>query len=107
MAKAFRQGDWKAGSYRDQTFMFAKIIATVAEYFAQLYSDISNDPFSGGRQMNCHFATPTVDGEGNFPNLKELYNVSSDISCTAGQVARAIGHEIGRASCRERVCYGV
>jgi pyruvate/2-oxoglutarate/acetoin dehydrogenase E1 component/TPP-dependent pyruvate/acetoin dehydrogenase alpha subunit len=92
MAKVFRKGDWKAGYYRDQTFMFAKNIATVADYFAQLYSDSSNDPFSGGRQMNCHFATPTVDGDGNFLNLKELHNVSSDISCTAGQVARAIGH---------------
>ncbi|HMP29396.1 MAG TPA: thiamine pyrophosphate-dependent enzyme, partial [Saprospiraceae bacterium] len=61
MAKVFKKGDWKAGYYRDQTFMFAKNLATVSEYFAQLYSDSNNDPFSGGRQMNCHFATPTID----------------------------------------------
>jgi pyruvate/2-oxoglutarate/acetoin dehydrogenase E1 component/TPP-dependent pyruvate/acetoin dehydrogenase alpha subunit len=92
MAKAFKKGDWKAGYYRDQTFMFAKNLSTVSEYFAQLYSDSDNDPFSGGRQMNCHFATPTIDEDGNFLALKDLYNVSSDVSCTAGQVARAIGH---------------
>lgn len=92
MAKVFNKGDWKAGYYRDQTFMFAKNLSTVGEYFAQLYSDSNNDPFSGGRQMNCHFATPLVNDQGDFLNLSEQYNISSDVSCTAGQVARAIGH---------------
>ncbi len=92
MAKVFKKGDWKAGYYRDQTFMFAKNLCTVSEYFAQLYSDSDNDPFSGGRQMNCHFATPIIDIDGNFLHLSEMYNISSDVSCTAGQVARAVGH---------------
>ena len=92
MAKVFKKGDWKAGYYRDQTFMFAKNLSTVGEYFAQLYSDSNNDPFSGGRQMNCHFATPIIDQDGNLLKTTQLYNISSDVSCTAGQVARAIGH---------------
>jgi pyruvate/2-oxoglutarate/acetoin dehydrogenase E1 component/TPP-dependent pyruvate/acetoin dehydrogenase alpha subunit len=92
MARAFEPGDWKAGYYRDQTFMFAKNLSTVREYFAQLYADQANDPFSGGRQMVCHFATPTIDRDGNFKDLASEYNVSSDVSCTAGQVARGIGH---------------
>nr|HMS71384.1 thiamine pyrophosphate-dependent enzyme [Saprospiraceae bacterium] len=56
------------------------------------YADCDNDPFSGGRQMNNHFATDTYDSEGNWLDLKDLLNISSDISCTGGQVARAIGH---------------
>jgi pyruvate/2-oxoglutarate/acetoin dehydrogenase E1 component/TPP-dependent pyruvate/acetoin dehydrogenase alpha subunit len=92
MAKAFEAGDWKTGYYRDQTFMFAKNLSTVKEYFAQLYADQANDPFSGGRQMVCHFATPTINKDGDFLDLVKEYNVSSDVSCTAGQVARGVGH---------------
>lgn len=59
MAKAFRAGDWRAGYYRDQTFMFATGMSNLKEFFAQLYAnpDIEKDPASGGRQMNCHYAT--------------------------------------------------
>ena len=62
MAKFFMPGDFRAGYYRDQTFMFASGLATVEQFFAQLYSDpdIKNDPFSAGRQMNAHFATPNI-----------------------------------------------
>ena len=91
MARAFKNGDFRSGYYRDQTFMFATGLSTIEEFFAQLYADAVNDPFSGGRQMNSHFATPLVDREGNWTNHKELKNVSSDISCTAGQMARAVG----------------
>lgn len=92
MAKAFQKGDWKAGYYRDQTFMFSKSLASVKDYFSQLYSDCDNDPFSSGRQMNNHFASPIIDKDGNWLEIKNSYNISADISCTGGQVARAIGH---------------
>ena len=91
MAKAFRKGDWRSGYYRDQTFMFALGLATVEDFFAQLYADPENDPFSGGRQMNGHFATPTIDDEGEWLDLLNHYNVSADISSTAGQMARSLG----------------
>src|SRR6476619_6071227 len=59
MAKFFKPGDFRAGYYRDQTFMFATGLATVEQFFAQLYADpdVKHEPFSGGRQMNAHFAT--------------------------------------------------
>jgi pyruvate/2-oxoglutarate/acetoin dehydrogenase E1 component/TPP-dependent pyruvate/acetoin dehydrogenase alpha subunit len=91
MARAFRKGDWRSGYYRDQTFMFARGLCTVEQYFSQLYADTENDPFSSGRQMNNHYATPLVDDEGEWLDQTQMYNVSSDISCTAGQMARALG----------------
>ena len=93
MAKFFRPGDFRAGYYRDQTFMFAAGLATIEQFFAQLYADpdLKNDPFSAGRQMNSHFATPFVDEAGNWLKLAELKNISSDIAPTAGQMPRALG----------------
>lgn len=91
LAKFFKKGDWRSGYYRDQTLMFALGISSIEDFFAQLYADHDNDPFSGGRQMNCHFATPSIDKDGNWINQKDIYNTSSDISCTAGQMARGLG----------------
>lgn len=91
MARVFEKGDFRSGYYRDQTFMLAKGLATVEQLFAQLYADPENDPFSGGRQMNSHFATPLIDKEGRWTKHLETYNVSADVSCTAGQMARALG----------------
>lgn len=91
MARAFQKGDHRAGYYRDQTFMFALGLLTVEEFFAQLYADSENDPFSAGRQMNAHFATPYIDEKGEWVKQKEQYNISSDISPTAGQMARSLG----------------
>lgn len=91
MARSFRQGDWRSGYYRDQTFMFAMGLSTVEQYFSQLYADADHDPFSGGRQMNSHFATALTDRNGEWLNQTKLYNVSADISCTAGQMARSLG----------------
>lgn len=91
MARAFKKGDFRSGYYRDQTLMFALNISTVEDFFAQLYADTENDPFSGGRQMNSHYATPLIDEEGNWINHREQYNVSADISSTAGQMARSLG----------------
>src|SRR5687768_1549118 len=93
MAKFFQDGDFRAGYYRDQTFMFASELATVDQFFSQLYADpdIKHDPFSAGRQMNSHFATPFVDGNGNWLDLANRKNISSDISTTGGQMTRALG----------------
>ncbi len=91
MAKAWKKGDFRSGYYRDQTLMLALDLMTLDDFFGQLYGDPENDIFSGGRQMNCHFATPFIDGEGNWLDLKNRYNITSDVSPTAGQMARALG----------------
>jgi pyruvate/2-oxoglutarate/acetoin dehydrogenase E1 component/TPP-dependent pyruvate/acetoin dehydrogenase alpha subunit len=93
VSKFFKPGDFRSGYYRDQTFMFANGLATVEQFFSQLYADpdVKNDPFSAGRQMNAHFATKFVDENGNWLNLAHLKNISSDIAPTAGQMPRALG----------------
>lgn len=96
MAKAFQKGDWRSGYYRDQTLVMALGLCTVEDFFAQLYADTNHDPFSGGRQMNSHFATPMMDKDGEWINQMDQINSSSDISCTGGQMARALG--LGMAS---------
>ena len=106
MAKAFKKGDWRSGYYRDQTFIFALGLSTVEEFFAQLYADAENDPFSGGRQMNCHYATPTIDENGKWTNHRESYNISSDISSTGGQMARALGLAFASKKYKESAALG-
>ncbi|MEY3738743.1 MAG: hypothetical protein RL544_1521 [Bacteroidota bacterium] len=93
VAKFFKKGDFRSGYYRDQTFMFATGIATVEQYFSQLYADpdINNDVFCAGRQMSSHFVTPTVDQNGNWLNLTNQKNTSADMAPTAGQMPRALG----------------
>ncbi len=93
MAKFFKPGDYRAGYYRDQTFMFASELATVEQFFSQLYADpdVNNDPFSAGRQMNSHFASRMVNAEGDWLDLAHIKNISSDIAPTAGQMPRALG----------------
>ncbi len=93
MAKFFKPGDFRAGYYRDQTFMFSSGLATVEQFFSQLYADsnVENDPFSAGRQMNAHFATKMVNENGEWLDLVNHKNVSSDIAPTAGQMPRALG----------------
>ena len=92
-AKFFKPGDFRAGYYRDQTFMFAAGLASAEQYFAQLFSDpdVNNDPFSAGRQMNAHFATKIVDENGDWLSLANSKNSSSDMAPTAGQMPRALG----------------
>ncbi|WP_374165369.1 thiamine pyrophosphate-dependent enzyme [Arcticibacter sp. MXS-1] len=93
MAKAFKNGDWRSGYYRDQTFMFATGMATITEFFAQLYAntDVTKDPSSGGRQMNCHYATRLLNEDGSWKDQTKTKNTSSDISTTGGQMARLVG----------------
>lgn len=92
-AKFFKAGDFRAGYYRDQTFMFATGLASIEQFFAQLFSDpdINNDPFSAGRQMVSHFATRIVDENGHWLDLANRKNISSDMAPTASQMPRALG----------------
>ncbi|HRX94585.1 MAG TPA: thiamine pyrophosphate-dependent enzyme, partial [Chitinophagaceae bacterium] len=103
MAKFFRQGDFRSGYYRDQTFMLAAGLANGEQIFAQLYADpdIQNEPFSAGRQMNCHFATPMVGENGEWLDLASTKNISSDIAPTAGQMPRALGLAFASKSFRD------
>ena len=93
MAKAFKNGDWRSGYYRDQTFAFATGIATIKEFFAQLYANpnVEADPASAGRQMNCHFATRSLNEDGSWKDLTAIKNSSADIAPTGGQMARLVG----------------
>ena len=93
LAKFFKPGDFRAGYYRDQTFMLSSGLATLEQLFAELYADANpeNEPFSSGRQMVGHFSTPNIDSNGDWLPLAELKNVSADMSPTAGQMPRALG----------------
>lgn len=93
MAKVFQKGDWRSGYYRDQTFMLAAGLMEPEEFFAQLYGDTNptSSPGTGGRLMNNHFATRSLDENGNWKNLMEQKNSSADISPTAGQMPRLLG----------------
>lgn len=93
LAKYFKNGDFRSGYYRDQTFMFAAGIATVEQYFSQLFADpdSNNDIFCAGRQMSSHFVTPTVDINGNWLDVVNQKNSSADMAPTAGQMPRAVG----------------
>ena len=93
MAKVFKNGDFRSGYYRDQTFMFASNLLTVREFFAQLYAhpDPIADPSSAGRCMNGHFATRLLNSDGSWKNQIESKNSSADISPTAGQMPRLLG----------------
>jgi len=98
MAKTFQHGDFRSGYYRDQTFMMAIGELTLDAFFYQLYSetDLTKEPASGGRQMNNHFATRSLDDKGEWNNLTQQYNSASDISPTGSQMPRLLG--LGHAS---------
>jgi pyruvate/2-oxoglutarate/acetoin dehydrogenase E1 component/TPP-dependent pyruvate/acetoin dehydrogenase alpha subunit len=93
LAKAFQNGDFRSGYYRDQTFMMAIGAMNIEQFFAGLYghTDINFDPMSAGRQMGGHFATHSLDENGNWNNLTDQKNSSADISPTAGQMPRLLG----------------
>ena len=93
LAKVVRAGDWRSGYYRDQTFMMARGLLNVQQYFAALYAhaDVAADPTSGGRQMGGHYATRTLNEDGSWKNLMADFNSSADISPTGGQMPRLVG----------------
>ena len=92
-AKSFQNGDFRSGYYRDQTFMMAIGELTIEQFFAGLYAntDLKEEPMSAGRQMGGHFATHSLDEQGNWKKLTEQKNSSADISPTAGQMPRLLG----------------
>ena len=98
MSKFFKNGDFRSGYYRDQTFMMAIDQLNANQFFAQLYAhtDINFDPHSGGRQMNNHFGTRMLNSSGKWKTLTDMKNSASDVSCVSGQMPRIVG--LGYAS---------
>ncbi|HTN47703.1 MAG TPA: thiamine pyrophosphate-dependent enzyme [Flavipsychrobacter sp.] len=92
-AKCMQPGDIRSGYYRDQTLMFATGMTDIQKFFAQLYAnpDLSAEPATGGRMMNGHYGTRWLDDDGNWKDLTQAPQSSSDISPTAGQMVRALG----------------
>jgi len=91
--KQFRNGDWRSGYYRDQTFMMAAGLLTVEEFFAQLYgtADGQLNPCNAGRSFNNHFATSNVTKDGDWLDLTQQKNSAADLSPTAGHMPRLLG----------------
>jgi pyruvate/2-oxoglutarate/acetoin dehydrogenase E1 component/TPP-dependent pyruvate/acetoin dehydrogenase alpha subunit len=103
MAKVFRDGDWRSGYYRDQTFMMASGMMSLEEFFAQIYGDTDPtfNPGTVGRVMNNHFATRSLDNDGKWKDLSKQKNSSADISPTAGQMPRLLGLALASKLFRE------
>ncbi len=103
LTKFFQPGDFYAGYYRDQTIVFATETATIEEFFAQLYANPNenDEPHSGGRQMNAHFASVFIDQNGAFTDLVNHKNITSGIAPTAGQMPRALGLAFASKAFRE------
>jgi pyruvate/2-oxoglutarate/acetoin dehydrogenase E1 component/TPP-dependent pyruvate/acetoin dehydrogenase alpha subunit len=93
MAKYFKEGDFRAGYYRDQTFMFATGNLTLQQWFAGLYghTDLDAEPMTAGRQMGGHFGTRSLNMDGTWKDLTKIKNSSADISCTGAQMPRLLG----------------
>jgi pyruvate/2-oxoglutarate/acetoin dehydrogenase E1 component/TPP-dependent pyruvate/acetoin dehydrogenase alpha subunit len=93
LARAFRHGDFRSGYYRDQTFMLAIEAVTIQQYFAELYAhaDSEAEPMTGGRQMNAHFATRSLNADGSWKDLTSMYNSAADMSPTGAQMPRLVG----------------
>jgi 2-oxoisovalerate dehydrogenase E1 component len=93
LAKQFRNGDWRSGYYRDQTWMMAMGLYDSLEFFHQLYGNTDNqfNTGSGGRVFNNHFCVPNINPDGSWKDLTKQKNSSADISPTAGQMPRLLG----------------
>jgi pyruvate/2-oxoglutarate/acetoin dehydrogenase E1 component/TPP-dependent pyruvate/acetoin dehydrogenase alpha subunit len=93
MARSFKNGDFRSGYYRDQTFMMALGLLKPKDFFHALYAttDIEKEPMSAGRQMGGHFLTHSLNTDGSWKDLTKQKNSSADISCTAGQMPRLLG----------------
>ena len=93
MARSFKNGDFRSGYYRDQTFMMALGLLKPKDFFHALYAttDVEKEPMSAGRQMGGHFLTHSLNTDGSWKDLTKQKNSSADISCTAGQMPRLLG----------------
>ena len=89
----FQKGDYRAGYYRDQTFLIGQGLLQPENIFSALYAhlDEEQEPMSSGRQMVGHFMTPNVDGHLEWIDQTTQFNHTSDISPTAGQMPRLLG----------------
>jgi pyruvate/2-oxoglutarate/acetoin dehydrogenase E1 component/TPP-dependent pyruvate/acetoin dehydrogenase alpha subunit len=93
MAKVFKDGDFRSGYYRDQTFMMAIGQLSIRQFFAGLYghTDLNYEPMTAGRQMGGHFCTHSLHPDGSWKDLATQKNSSPDISPTAAQMPRLLG----------------
>ena len=83
LAKVFRDGDFRAGYYRDQAFMTAIGQYSPKHMFSALYGDpeLEREPASGSRQMMNHFGTRFLNDDGSWKNLMEQKNSTADMAC--------------------------
>tara|TARA_B100001250_G_scaffold42446_1_gene33551 strand:+ start:722 stop:3145 length:2424 start_codon:yes stop_codon:yes gene_type:complete len=93
LSKVFRDGDFRAGYYRDQTFMTAIGQYSPKQMFTALYGDpdLDREPSSGSRQMMNHFGTRFLNDDGSWKNLMQQKNSTSDMACLASQFPRLVG----------------
>ncbi|MCP4142760.1 MAG: transketolase [Chloroflexi bacterium] len=93
IAHAFKEGDWRSGYYRDQTWLLGLGVISFEEFFAQLYAhaDLEFEPATAGRAMNAHFASRFINPDGSWKDQTQLYNVSADVSPTGSQMPRLVG----------------
>lgn len=93
LAKVFKKGDWRSGYYRDQTILLALGEVTLQQFFAQLYAhaDLEHEPHTGGRLMNVHYATRSLNEDGSWKPITQQYNSAADVSCTGAQMPRLVG----------------
>ena len=96
--KIFKDGDWRSGYYRDQTFLMATGMSDAVEFFSQVYgdTDLGFNPSNGGRSFNNHYASRSLNPDGSWKHLSEMKNTAADLSPVAGQMPRLIG--LGLAS---------
>jgi 2-oxoisovalerate dehydrogenase E1 component len=93
LARVFKKGDWRSGYYRDQTILLALGEVTLQQFFAQLYAhaDLAHEPHTGGRLMNVHYATRSLNEDGSWKPITQQYNSAADVSCTGAQMPRLVG----------------
>jgi len=93
LSKVFRNGDFRAGYYRDQTLMMALGQLSTRQMFSHLYGnpELSAEPSSGSRQMMNHFGSRFLNEDGSWRNLMEQKNSSSDMACLTSQFPRLVG----------------
>ena len=93
MSKVFRNGDFRAGYYRDQALMTAIGQYSPKHMFSALYGDpeLEREPSSGSRQMMNHFGTRFLNDDGSWRNLMNQKNSTSDMACLASQFPRLVG----------------
>lgn len=108
IAHYFEKGDWRAGYYRDQTWMFALGVLSIQEFFAQLYAhaDVEAEPATAGRSMNAHFASRFLHPDGTWKDQTERYNISADLSPTGSQMPRLVGLASASTLYREIDAFG-